>query len=275
MTDHQCSHRLGDGRLCGSPRLSNKKYCYFHTRLHESFLLPGHRHYNPPPLTDLHHIALALTHVWSALAKSMITHKQACAMAYQIQLAKQTFNDIMKMEKELKAQGAPSLPAVGQGGISKADTTPAPGEDAQSTPDPAPHDETDDDEIIYEEPSGPRYDPDHPPLVLDPALRPMLSSPPPSLDSTPTFIPISEKEFQWMNNYVPQGLIDPIPDNIIRRRFLHARFKDDPNPTPDEIAKALLEVEEDQLRMVEDREKTMRAIRAKKRDQRNREILGF
>src|SRR5574337_135253 len=100
MTNSNCSHRLGDGRLCGSPRQANKNFCYYHARAHENFVLPGNRHYNPPPLTDLHNISIALSHVWSALAKSMITHKQACAMAYQIQLAKQTVKDIIKMEKE-------------------------------------------------------------------------------------------------------------------------------------------------------------------------------
>jgi hypothetical protein len=102
MTNHQCSHRLGDGRLCGSPRQANKNYCYWHTRVHENYVLPGNRHYNAPPLTDFHNISIALSHVWSALSKSMITHKQACAMAYQIQLAKQTLKDILKMEKEMK-----------------------------------------------------------------------------------------------------------------------------------------------------------------------------
>src|SRR4051812_40677322 len=101
MTENQCRHRHGHGRLCGSPHLTNKNYCYYHTRLHESFILPGTRHYNPPPLTDLHNICLALTHVWSALSKNLISYKQACAMAYQIQLAKQTIKDIAKMEKEM------------------------------------------------------------------------------------------------------------------------------------------------------------------------------
>ena len=90
---NQCSHRLGDGRPCGSPRQANKNYCYWHTRVHENYVLPGNRHYNAPPLTDFHNISIALSHVWSALSKSMITHKQACAMAYQIQLAKQTLKD--------------------------------------------------------------------------------------------------------------------------------------------------------------------------------------
>src|SRR3954471_23216591 len=103
MTEQQCHHRHGDGRLCGSPRLPNRNFCYHHTRLHESFLLPGNRYYTPPPLTDLYNIQLALTHVWSALSKGLIAHKLACSMTYNIQLAKQTIKDIAKMQQEEKS----------------------------------------------------------------------------------------------------------------------------------------------------------------------------
>jgi len=268
MTTSQCQHRLGDGRLCGSPRLSNKKYCYFHTRLHESFLLPGHRHYNPPPLTDLHHIALALTHVWSALAKSMITHKQACAMAYQIQLAKQTVKDILRMEQDRKEAGggecATDTPVencgtdilVGECG----EAAPALADDSTPT-DPYAN-------TIH-------YDPEHPPLALEPALRPLPSSPDPAPDSIPTFIPISEKEYEWMDKYIPQGLADPLPDIIRRRRLLHVHFQDNPTPPPDEIAKILFEYDDNEARRVKERENAMRTIRAKKRDLHNQQILGY
>src|SRR3954462_11976435 len=106
MTEQQCHHRHGDGRLCGSPRLPNKNFCYHHTRVHESFILPGNRYYNPPPLTDLHNIQLALTHVWSALSKGLIVHKLACSMIYNIQLAKQTIKDIAALQREEKQCGA-------------------------------------------------------------------------------------------------------------------------------------------------------------------------
>src|SRR3954468_6671095 len=105
MTEQQCHHRHGDGRLCGSPRLPNKNFCYHHTRVHESFILPGNRYYNPPPLTDLYNIQLALTHVWSALAKGLIAHKLACSMTYNIQLAKQTIKDIAAMQREFEKSG--------------------------------------------------------------------------------------------------------------------------------------------------------------------------
>jgi hypothetical protein len=279
MTNHQCSHRLGDGRPCGSPRQANKNYCYWHTRVHENYLLPGNRHYNPPPLTDFHNISIALSHVWSALSKSMITHKQACAMAYQIQIAKQTLKDILKMEKEMKdagietcgtdilvgecGEGAPSLPSVGKGGTLNDDTP----SESSAIDDPAPPEQNFSDPI--------HYDPEHPPLALEPALRPMPTSPAPAPDSVPTFIPISEKEYEWMNKYITQGFADPLPDTILRRRLLNIHFKNCPTPPPEEIARILFEFDEDQARRVKEREDAMRTIRAKKRDLRNQEILGF
>ena len=59
---------MGSGKLCGSPRMNDKSYCHYHCRLHESFLLPGNRYYEPPPLTDAHNIQLALHHVYRAQA---------------------------------------------------------------------------------------------------------------------------------------------------------------------------------------------------------------
>ena len=268
MTNHQCSHRLGDGRPCGSPRQANKNYCYWHTRVHENYVLPGNRHYTPPPLTDFHNISIALSHVWSALSKSMITHKQACAMAYQIQLAKQTLKDILNMEKEMKDAGietcSTDIP------VGKCGTDILVGECGEAAPglsDTAPPEQNFSDPI--------HYDPEHPPLALEPALRPMPTSPAPAPDSVPTFIPISEKEYEWMNKYIPQGLADPLPDTILRRRLLNIHFKNCPTPPPEEIAKILFEFDEDQARRVKEREDAMRTIRAKKRDLRNQEILGF
>jgi hypothetical protein len=268
MTDHQCSHRLGDGRPCGSPRQANKSFCFYHNRVHESFVLPGNRHYNPPPLTDFHHITIALTHVWSALAKSMITHKQACAMAYQIQLAKQTLNDILKVEQEMKESGTHI--ASSECAPDKCGTDIPVGECGEAAPAL-----TDDSTPTDPYANTIHYDSEHPPLALEPALRPLPSSPIPAADSLPTFIPISEKEFEWMNKYMPQGLADPTPDIILRRRLLNVHFKDCPTPPPDEIAKILFEFDENQARRVKEREDAMRTIRAKQRDLRNQQILGY
>jgi hypothetical protein len=76
-----------------------------------------------------------------------------------------------------------------------------------------------------------------------------------------------------MDKYMPQGLADPTPDII--RRLLNIHFKDNPTPPPDEIAKILFEYDEDQARRVKERENAMRTIRAKQRDLRNQQILGY
>ena len=297
MTEHQCHHRHGDGRLCGSPRLPNKNFCYHHTRLHESYILPGTRYYNPPPLTDFHNIQLALTHVWSALSKGLITHKLACSMIYNIQLAKQTIKDIMKCGTDSlvgekcgtdspvgeRGEAAPAFTAeellamendlsqsfmtdhaavtgdtAGSAVILSEDARPSEGP-LNSSP--------------STERSGPSYDKSNPPLCLEPVLRPLFSrAPDPS--SPATWIPISDAEYIRMDNYRHLGPSDPTPDIIQRRRELHCRFIDK-TPTPDQIAKALLELEQEQARSVKEREDVIRMIRAKKRDERNRELLGF
>ena len=122
--------------------------------------------------------------------------------------------------------------------------------------------------------SGPLYDKANPPLCLEPVLRPLFSRAPDPA-STATFIPISQDEYNRMDNYRHLGPSDPTPDIIQTRRDLHCRFLNNPAPTPDQIAKALLEVQQEKERRIQEREDAVRMIRAKKRDERNRELLGF
>jgi hypothetical protein len=89
------------------------------------------------------------------------------------------------------------------------------------------------------------------------------------------WVPISDEEYKKMDNYKSLGTTDPIPEIRQRRRILSCHFLNNPTPTPDQIAKALLEIEQEDARQVQEREAAIRIIRAKKRDQRNREILGF
>ena len=297
MTEHQCHHRHGDGRLCGSPRLPNRNFCYHHTRLHESYILPGTRYYNPPPLTDLHNVQLALTHVWSALSKGLITHKIACSMTYNIQLAKQTIKDIANLQREEKKCGtdlpvgercgtdspvcergeaAPLFTAeelmamendLAAGTSDTVSNNVILSEDARPSEGPL-------DSSPSPKRSGPRYDKANPPLCLEPALRPIFSRAPDPA-STATFIPISQKEYDWMDNYRHLGPSDFTPDLIQTRRDLQCQLANNPTPTPDQIAQALLEVQQAKERRIQEREDAIRMIRAKKRDERNRELLGF
>jgi hypothetical protein len=257
MTDHQCHHRHGDGRLCGSPRLTHKNFCYYHTRLHESFILPGNRYYEAPPLTDLYNIQLALTHVWSALAKSLITHKQACAMAYQIQLAQNNLKALAQWEKDNPLPD----PVTNDDNNLASDISPnadagIPGDDV--TPSPSAH----------------PYDESNPPLCLEPALRPAFTKPP-APDSIATWVPISDAEYEKISDYEPMGPLDGLYDTYQRRRKLGSFFPQGSNPTPEEIAKALLEIEREEAQAIQGREDLVRQLRARQRDQRNRELLGL
>ena len=93
---HQCQHILDSGLRCGSPRMKRKEFCYYHLRLHDSFLLPGQPQYEAPALDNLHSVSLALTHVLRAQAKRLITPAEAKAMLYNLQLAQHNLRLIQK-----------------------------------------------------------------------------------------------------------------------------------------------------------------------------------
>src|SRR5215813_11406984 len=93
---HQCQHIMDSGHRCGSPRMQRKEFCYFHNRLHESFLLPGQSHYEAPPLDNLQSISLAMTHVMRAQTKRLITSIEAKTMLYNLQLAQYNLRLIEK-----------------------------------------------------------------------------------------------------------------------------------------------------------------------------------
>lgn len=78
---------MDSGRRCGTPPMKNHAFCYYHRRLHETFVLPGHRYYEMPPLDNPHSIQLALTHLGMAVSKGLIRPKEAGTLAYVIQLS--------------------------------------------------------------------------------------------------------------------------------------------------------------------------------------------
>ena len=92
----QCHHIMDSGQRCGSPRMKRKEFCYYHNRLHESFILPGQEMYEAPDLDNLHSISIALTQINRALDKGLINPGVANAMIYSIQVAKQTLRQIEK-----------------------------------------------------------------------------------------------------------------------------------------------------------------------------------
>src|SRR6185369_3770888 len=102
----------------------------------------------------------------------------------------------------------------------------------------------------------------------EPALRPLFSRAPDPASSA-TFIPISKEEYERMDNYRHLGPTDFTPDLIERRRELQCRLSNNPAPTPDQIAKALLAIHHEKERRIQEREEAIRMVRAKKRDERN------
>jgi hypothetical protein len=78
---------LERNRRCGSPAMRGKPFCYFHHRLRETWILPGHPDYEPPILEDEYSLQISLSHVHRALSKNLICLDQARLMLYGLQLA--------------------------------------------------------------------------------------------------------------------------------------------------------------------------------------------
>ena len=78
----RCEYVKTDGRLCGSPALRAKRYCYFHYEVNRTVA-----HLDIPPLEDGDAIQLALTDLARALVEDRIALKPAALLAYILQTA--------------------------------------------------------------------------------------------------------------------------------------------------------------------------------------------
>lgn len=85
-TKPQCHHVMDSGRRCQTPPLKGHVFCYFHRRLHATFVLPGHPEYVPPVLDSRHAIQIAMNHVYLALSKGLLERRLATTMLYNLQL---------------------------------------------------------------------------------------------------------------------------------------------------------------------------------------------
>lgn len=83
----RCNHTLEGGRRCGSPAMKGLNFCYFHHRLRETWILPGHPKYQPPFLENSHSLQISLAHVHRALSKNLIGLDQARLILYGLKLA--------------------------------------------------------------------------------------------------------------------------------------------------------------------------------------------
>jgi hypothetical protein len=98
----QCSHIMDCGRPCQTPPLKGQPFCYYHRRLHATFILPGHPEYTPPTLDSAEAIQIALNHIYVALAKGLLDRRLAGSMLYCIQLASQNLRNTCAASKPVE-----------------------------------------------------------------------------------------------------------------------------------------------------------------------------
>jgi hypothetical protein len=89
----QCNHIMDSGRPCQTPPLKGQPFCYYHRRLHATFILPGHPEYTPPTLDTAEAVQIALHHIYLALSKGLLDRRLANSMLYCIQLASQNLRN--------------------------------------------------------------------------------------------------------------------------------------------------------------------------------------
>jgi hypothetical protein len=80
-----CRHTKTDGRLCGSPALTGRSFCYYHQRYHH-LRKPGGRPTRPVSL-DTAAIQGQVSAVMSGVVTGRFTPSQAGAMLFALQLA--------------------------------------------------------------------------------------------------------------------------------------------------------------------------------------------
>ena len=112
----QCQHILDSGHRCQTPPVKDQPFCYYHGRLHATFVLPGHPRYVPPMLDSPHSIHIALRHVYLALAKNLIDRKHAATLLYALQLAQSNAPQELAPDSDSVEEVTPAMqpPAAAQ-----------------------------------------------------------------------------------------------------------------------------------------------------------------
>ena len=81
-----CRHTKNDGRLCGSPALTGRAFCYHHQRYHH-MARSGGRPARPRNLDSPEAIRKQISAVFTGLLTGHLRPSQASRMLYILQLA--------------------------------------------------------------------------------------------------------------------------------------------------------------------------------------------
>ncbi len=242
-SNSKCEHIMESGLRCGSPRMNGNHFCYYHRRLHETFILPGHRFYEMPSLDNAHGIQLALTHLASAIGKRLIDSKEARTMAWtihlaQVQLKRNAESALLAKES---ATPPPQMETEFTNGMRKVlhmdDNKPQASTDTTTTAEPTDSASTDDHR-------------NHPLIDVE-GLRLMNDILPPG--EAPRWVPMSSEESEFIcNNMPPDERTATLRQKFCLRRLrLHMALGKIENPTTQQVLKAVMDVEEEERTAIE------------------------
>src|ERR1700689_4451055 len=117
----RCQHIKVNGTQCGSPRLRNRRYCFFHDRIRREQAIiaadaSAQRKFALPLLEDANSVQVALMKVIQMLASGTVDHKTAGLILYALQTASANLrnadfevNDVSDMLIDRHTVGATSI----------------------------------------------------------------------------------------------------------------------------------------------------------------------
>jgi hypothetical protein len=227
--------------------MNGNHFCYYHRRLHETFILPGHRFYAQPALDNSHGIQLALTQLSAAIGKGLISSKEAKAMSWNIHLAQVELKRVTENARQAKenATPPPQIETEFTGGMRK----------VLHIDDNKPHASTDSttaerrDSATNDAPTAGDYR-NHPLIDVE-GLRPMNDILP--AGEAPRWVPMSSEESKFIcDNMPPDERTATLRQKFCLRRLrLHMALGKIENPTTQQVLKAVRDVEEEEKSAIE------------------------
>ena len=99
----QCEHVQFNGSRCGSPALRGDTHCYHHQRYKQSFVVPGSRNYQVPPLDNHLGRARLLSDILRSLVSGAIPVETANIMLRAYKLATKPYLSVKKEAETARA----------------------------------------------------------------------------------------------------------------------------------------------------------------------------
>ena len=276
MNAKLCHHLMDSGRRCGSPPMKDHYFCYYHNRLHNSYVLPGHSQYVAPDLNHPEAISIYLNHIQIALTKRLLSPKQAEHMLYSIRIAQINNRDRARLTPIVTlpsvTEYTPGMRYVYGLGQQLPEPEDLSHTDSSSNPSTAIASEASEPRVISDVPDDVPYNHLEESHLLCRAtgLRP-LTEPIPLPDATPAWFPPTPEELDFMRQPPRSGRSIGSAYNQERHRNrrlkLYAIFGDRTDVTPAEIAQAIssIETEERQEKLaVEDRNRILTDFQARR-----------